>query len=220
MGAIANGDTMSFFGGVMDKVQDAVEDLTDGDGLSADTKEDLHQFFEDVGADKIIDGIKEALKVAIQKAVAITGQMNGFLANELIKIQLPGKLQVVAEALKAAGMDEHVDEFIVSLNRAAEQSAPLAADVFARSISDMTVDDAERIWRGEDTKAATKYLETSCTEGLTTAFTPVVTEAMATHAATKHYAVLEEKALKGLFTVMAEEEEKIRKDPGARVSEL
>merc|ERR1712188_365551 len=114
---IANGDTMSFFGGLMDKVQDAVEDLTDGDGLSADTKEDLHQFFEDVGADKIIDGIKEA----IQKAVAITGQMNGFLANELIKIQLPGKLQVVAEALKAAGMDEHVDEFIVSLNRAAEQ---------------------------------------------------------------------------------------------------
>merc|ERR1711871_264430 len=104
---IANGDTMSFFGGLMDKVQDAVEDLTDGDGLSADTKEDLHQFFEDVGADKIIDGIKEALKVAIQKAVAITGQMNGFLANELIKIQLPGKLQVVAEALKAAGMDEH-----------------------------------------------------------------------------------------------------------------
>merc|ERR1712188_246970 len=179
---IANGDTMSFFGGLMDKVQDAVEDLTDGDGLSADTKEDLHQFFEDVGADKIIDGIKEALKVAIQKAVAITGQMNGFLANELIKIQLPGKLQVVAEALKAAGMDEHVDELIVSLNR--------AADVFARSISDMTVDDAERIWRGEDTKAATKYLETSCTEGLTTAFTPVVTEAMATHAATKHYAVL------------------------------
>lgn len=231
---------MSWFSNMASKVGAAVEDVMDGDD---DGNPELHAFFEEVGADTIIEGIKEALSVAIKRAVELVGKQDGFLMNQLIKIKTPSKLKPLAEGLRAVGMDDTVDEFERSLNRAAEKSAPLAADVFVDTIRQMKVKDAESIWRGDDPQAATKYIKERCSAGLTKAFKPVVDEAMQATAATRNYAEFEEKArplpfigklldgfdietytvemaLKGLFLVMAEEEEKIRKDPSKRVGEL
>jgi len=145
--------------------------------------------------------------------------------------------------MRAAGFGDIVDEFELSMNRAAEESAPLALGVFSSAIQRMTVEDAEKIWRGTDKQAATTYLNRSCSEELTVAFAPKVTEAMDKHNVTKVFGDLIDKvegipfvagilqgvdlesytvkqALVGLFKVMGEQEAKIRENPAETSSQL
>jgi len=190
--------------------------------------------------EKVSSGLKEALQVGTGNAVKLTGKPDGFFKNEVIKILMPEKLRTVEKGLRAVGYGPQVDEFILSMNRAAEQAAPLAKDIFWDAIKQMTFDDARKILGGGDT-AATEYFRGKTSEKLATAFRPGVVKAMNEVGATRRYkelvgqaqslpfvrtqaldidAYVVTKALDGLFYMLGEEEKKIRKNPAARVTNL
>ena len=188
----------------------------------------------------VVSGLKEALLIGSGNAVTLNGKVDGYFKNTAIKILMPEKLKPIERGLRMAGQSRQVDEFVLSMNRAAEKAAPFAKDIFWGAIKRMTFSDATRILKGGDT-AATDYFRGATTEELTTAFQPIVTESMESIGVTRQYKVLAgrynalpfvksqafdldryvvEKALDGLFYVLAEEERKIRTDPAARVTDL
>ena len=190
--------------------------------------------------DKITAGLKEALKVSTGNAVASTGRLDGFLKNAAIKILLPPKLQTVGKGMRVMGMGKQVDDLEVGMNRAAEQAAPEAKQIFLNSLSKMTFSDARTILAGNDT-AATDFFKRTSTEQLTTAFTPIVHRSMENVGVVKQYDELMQnpmaarlnasgnlnldkyvvgKALDGIFYMMGQEEKKIRKDPAAQITPL
>lgn len=193
-----------------------------------------------LGDDKIISGLKEALRVGTENTVNLTGKPDGFLQNEAIKILLPEKLQSMDEALRLAGFGPQVDEFVVSMNKAAEQAAPLAKPIFKDAVTNMSIDDAKKILDGGNT-AATDYFQGKTRNQLTTAFKPDVEKAMSHVGVNAQYKELigqyttlpfvkgpafnlddyvVGKSLDGLFYTLAQEEQKIRTNPAARVTGL
>lgn len=188
----------------------------------------------------IISGLKEALSVGTDKAVKEVSQVDGYLANQAIKILMPGKIQKVADILKKAGYQKQVDGFITSMNRAAEKAAPKAKSHFVSAIKGMTFADARKILNGSDT-AATDYFRTKTSESLYKEFKPIVSSSMDEVGTTRSYKEMmgkytalpfvkkesldldryvTNKALDGLFHMVAQEEKKIRTDPSARATEL
>src|SRR3990170_4858051 len=107
-------------------------------------------------------GLKEALQVATEKSVSLTGRPNGYFSNAAIKILMPEKLRSVEQGLRAIGYGPQVDEFVLSMNRAAERAAPAAKQIFWDAIGEMTFDDARKILSGSDT-AATNYFKAKTT---------------------------------------------------------
>jgi hypothetical protein len=189
---------------------------------------------------KIGSGLKEALKIGTENAVKLTGKADGYFLNQAIKILMPEKLQKVEQGLRLVGYGSQVDEFVLSMNRAAERAAPAAKQIFWDAIGEMTIDDARKILSSHET-AATDYFKGKTTGKLTSAFKPVVDKAMNEVGVTRQYKELVgryeaipfvkketfdidgyvvTKALDGLFYVVGEEEKKIRKDPAARVTDL
>jgi hypothetical protein len=185
-------------------------------------------------------GLSEALKVATERAVQSTSQPGGFLDNSRIHIALPGKLETMANGLRAVGMGAQVDELEVAMNHAAEKAAGEATPVFVDAIEGMSFQDAAGILKGGDT-AATSYFKKKTTVPLTAKFRPIVDDAMKNVGVTKLYESLvgqytstpfvqapkldlngyvTDKALSGLFTIVGDEEKKIRKDPVARSTDL
>jgi Protein of unknown function (DUF4197) len=185
-------------------------------------------------------GLKEALRVGTQNAVQLTGRLDGYFRNQAIKILMPKQLQFLETGLRTIGLGPQVDEFVLSMNRAAERAAPHAGQIFLDAISTMTFDDVRRIMTGGDT-AATQYFKTRTSNTLTMAFRPVVDQAMHEVGVTRQYNELVEqyrsipfaqslafdingyvvtKALDGLFHVLGDEERKIRTNPAARVTNL
>jgi len=188
----------------------------------------------------VVSGLKEALRVGSSNAVSLNGKVDGYFKNAAIKILMPEKLKSLEKGLRLAGQSRQVDEFVLGMNRAAEKAAPFAKDIFWGAIKRMTFSDATRILKGGNT-AATDYFRGVTTEELTAAFQPIVTESMESIGVTRQYKVLAgrynalpfvksqafdldryvvDKALDGLFYVLAEEERKIRTDPAARVTDL
>ncbi|MCA9422201.1 MAG: DUF4197 domain-containing protein [Nitrospira sp.] len=195
---------------------------------------------ETLGDDKIISGLKEALNVGTENTVNLTGNTDGYLKNEAIKILLPEKLQSMDKALRLAGFGPQVDELVVSMNRAAEQAAPLAKPIFKNAVTNMSFDDAKKILNGGNT-AATDYFQDKTRDQLATAFKPEVEKTMSQVGVTTQYKELVGqyttlpfvkvpsfdlddyvvgKSLDGLFHTLAQEEQKIRTDPAARVTDL
>jgi hypothetical protein len=193
-----------------------------------------------LGDDKIISGLKEALSIGTENTVNLTGNTDGFLKNEAIKILLPEKLQSMDKALRLAGFGPQVDEFVVSMNRAAEQAAPLAKPIFKDAVRNMSFDDARKILNGGNT-AATDYFKGKTRDQLATAFKPEVEKTMNQVGVTTQYKQLVGqyttlpfvkgpafdvddyvigKSLDGLFYTLAQEEQKIRTNPAARVTDL
>jgi hypothetical protein len=189
---------------------------------------------------KIGSGLKEALKIGTESAVKFTGKLDGYFMNQAIKILMPEKLQTMEKTLRAVGLGPQVDEFILSMNRAAERAAPAAKEIFWDAIGEMTFQDAKKILSGNET-AATDYFKAKTTDKLTTAFRPIVGKATNEVGVTRQYKELvggfqsipfvktetvdidqyvTAKALDGLFYVVAQEEKKIRTDPAARVTDL
>jgi hypothetical protein len=189
---------------------------------------------------KIGSGLKEALKVGTENTVNLTGKLDGYFLSQAIKILMPEKLRNFEKGLRAVGYGPQVDEFVLSMNRAAEQAAPFAKQIFWDAIGEMTFQDARKILSGQET-AATDYFKSKTTDKLTVAFRPVVDNAMNEVGVTRqykelvgrfqaipfvksesfdidHYVVT--KALDGLFHVLGEEERKIRTNPAARVTDL
>jgi len=189
--------------------------------------------------DKIIAGLKEALQVSTGKAVALTGKPDGFLKNQAIKILLPPKLETVGKGMRMLGMGAKVDELEVGMNRAAEQAAPEAKQIFVASVKKMSFDDARKILTGSDT-AATEYFKRTSSSDLTAAFSPIVHSSMERVGVVQQYnnvlasapgggalagqldlnKYIVGKTLDGLFFMLGEEEKKIRKDPAAQTTSL
>lgn len=188
----------------------------------------------------IIAGLKEALNVGTENAVSKTGRLDGYFRNLAIKILIPKKLRTFERTLRAVGMGAKVDEFELSMNRAAEAAAPKAGKIFVDAIKAMTFDDARRILTGGDT-AATKYFQSKTSDKLAGAFRPIIETAMNDVGATRQYKELvgryqnlpfassltvdideyvTDSAINGLFYMIGEEEKKIRKDPVARVTSI
>jgi len=193
-----------------------------------------------LGDAKIGQALKQALQVGTENAVKLTGKQDGYFRNEAIKILLPERVKRLEQPLRLVGYGPQVDELVLSMNRAAEQAAPAAKQIFFDAIGDMTIDDARKILNGPQT-AATDYFKTKTTTNLTTAFKPIVDRSMSQVGVTRQYdellnrakaipfANVEQydldnyvvgKALDGLFHVVGEEEVKIRTNPQARVTDL
>ena len=190
--------------------------------------------------DTVAAGLKEALSIGSQNAVKAGSQVDGYFKNPAIKIPLPEKVQKVEKPLRKIGLSKQVDEFIVTMNRAAEKSAPQAKDILVGAVKEMTIVDAINILKGGDT-AATEYMRSKTYDKLYGAFKPTVTKAVMDVGVTKSYQQLVDKAKKsrlikdesldldhhvtskaldGLFYLLGQEEKKIRKDPVAQVTDL
>jgi hypothetical protein len=189
----------------------------------------------------IAAGLKEALATGTERAILRIGRKDGFWQNMALRIPLPEKLERAGRMLRKLGQGAKVDEFQLSLNRAAEQAVPEAASLFAAAIREMTLADARDILRGPD-DAATVYFRGKTSAALTARFQPVVAQATSSVGVTQRYkamfgklgaqlpgvdlssqdidAYVTERALDALFTTLAEEEKRIREDPVARTTEL
>ncbi len=189
---------------------------------------------------RIGSGLQEALKVGTENAVGQTGTPDGFLRNQAIKILMPKPLQNIEQPLRLAGYGPQIDEFVVGMNRAAEKAVPFAKQIFWDAIGQMSFDDARNILNGSDT-AATDYFKSRTSKKLHAAFRPSVETVMNDVGVNRQYNELigryqsvpfaqsitfdanqyvTEKATDGLFFVVAEEEKKIRTNPGVRVNDL
>jgi Protein of unknown function (DUF4197) len=189
--------------------------------------------------DKIISGLKEALEVSASKAIAVTGKHDGFLQNEDIRILLPPKLQAIGKSMRMIGSGEQVDEFEISMNRAAEQATPQARQIFLDTIKKTTFNSPRKILSGNET-AATDYFRQINSDDISAAFTPIVHHALEHFGAFKQYdhviksapggnaiatefdldKYVVEETLNGIFSIMGAEESKIRRDPSSQTTDL
>jgi Protein of unknown function (DUF4197) len=186
------------------------------------------------------DGIREALINGTGQSVKLVSVIDGYWGNPEIKIPFPPEAKDMESKLRTIGMGKKVDEFNVSMNRAAEKAANEAKPVFIAAIKGMTVKDAVNIVRGPD-NAATMYLKNTTSPELIVKFQPIIKTSLEDVNATKYWRDLisaynkiplvkkmnpdlaqyvTRKAIDGLFIMIAKEELKIRKDPMARTSEL
>lgn len=188
----------------------------------------------------VVMGLKEALKVGINKGADSASRMNGFFLNPKIRIPFPPEVQKVETTLRKIGLGNEVDKFVVSLNRGAEEAAKEAKPIFVNAIMSMNFSDAWAILRG-DKNAATMFLKRTTTAALIEKFSPVVEKALQKTDATKYYTDLAntynaipftqkinpdlkgyatQKAIDGLFILVEEEEARIRENPLARTSDI
>ena len=208
-----------------------MEDLVKGAGLGQKSGP---------GNDQITAGLKEALSIGTGNAVAATSKTNGYFGNQAIKILMPEKIQNVADVLGKVGYQKEVEDFVLSMNRAAEKAAPQAKAIFIDAIHQMTVEDARKILDGSNT-AATEYFKIKTSGKLYEAFQPIVASSMNEVGTTRSYKEMmgkytaipfartesldldryvTNKAMDGLFYLVGQEEIKIRQDPAARVTDL
>jgi len=188
----------------------------------------------------IASGLKEALSIGTEKAVNNVSQVNGYFGNQMIKILMPEKIQKVAEVLRKVGYQKEVDDFVLSMNRAAEKAAPKAMSFFVDAIKEMTFEDARGILNGENT-SATEFFKKKTHDKIYNAFKPIISSSMDEVGVTRSYKEMmgkyesipfmskesadldhyvTTKAMDGLFYMVGQEEKKIRTDPTARVTDL
>jgi hypothetical protein len=186
------------------------------------------------------DGIKEALVKGTSESVKVVSKTDGYFRNPQIKIPFPPEAKEVESKLRAIGLGNKVDEFILTLNRAAEDAANDAEPIFIAAIKNMTITDAVNIVKGQD-DAATQYLKRTTSPDLNKKFQPKIKNSLDKVQATKYWKELisaynkiplvkkmnpdldkyvTEKAITGLFVMVAHEEQKIRKDPMAQTTDL
>jgi Protein of unknown function (DUF4197) len=191
---------------------------------------------------EITGGLKEALFSGVKFAVNTLGKENGFLDDMRVKIPLPNSLQKLEKGLRLAGQGKTVDDFVASMNHAAEKAVPVAIDVFMDSIKQMTFTDVKNILFSGQDDAATQFFRRTSEETLRGKFRPIVEKFTAETGVTQKYkgmvgklgafsgilgkdatdldGYVTQKALDGTFYMVAEEEKKIRKDPIGRTTDL
>lgn len=178
-------------------------------------------------------GLKTALERGAQAAVALLGREGGFLNNERVRIPLPGYLDDAGQMLRRIGQGQRVDELITAMNRAAEQAVPMGRDLLVNAVKTMSVTDAKQILGGGE-QSVTDFFAQKTRQPLGERFLPVVTQATQKVDLARKYNKVAERAarfglistqdaqlesyvtgktLDGLYTVIGEEERKIRQDP-------
>ena len=197
----------------------------------------------DLTNEEVISGLKEALNVGIKNAVDLSSVTDGFLKNDVIRLPFPPDAIKVREKAINFGLSKQVTTFEETLNRAAEEATKKALPIFVDAIKNMSVSDGFSILKGGD-GAATKFLKSQTSNQLVIAFAPVVKEATTKVQLTAYWnpiitrynsamtlsggqkldpdldAYITQKAIDGLFYLVETEENKIRKDPLARVSDI
>lgn len=188
-----------------------------------------------------VAALKQALSIGTQNASGRLSTVNGFFGNQLIKILMPPEAKKVESALRSVGMGSQVDKAVLAMNRAAEDASGKAVNIFVNAITSMSVQDGITIVRGGN-GAATNFLKNRTTAELTNSFRPVIQGSLSKVNATKYWSdvftiynrlpttrskinpdltgYVTERALNGLFVTIAEEENKIRTNPAARVTDL
>ena len=191
---------------------------------------------------EIASGLKEALTKGVTNAIKLLGRDNGFLDDARVKIPLPKSLQKLEKGLRVAGQGKSVDDFVASMNHAAEKAVPVAIDVFVNAIKKITFDDARNILFSKQDDSATLFFRKTSEETLRGKFRPIVEEFTAKTGVTQNYKAMvgkagfaaqllgkdatdldgyvTQKALDGLFLYVADEEKKIRKNPLGRTTDL
>jgi len=192
-----------------------------------------------LSSDEIASGLKEALQVGATKGTEKLSSVDGFFKDAVIKILMPEEAKKVETTLRSFGFGKQVDNAILSMNRAAEDASKSAAPIFINAIKEMSIQDALGILQGGDF-AATNFLKNKTTIALTEAFRPIIEKSLEKVNATKYWntlfttynkfsaekvntdlpAYVTEKGLTGIFYQVGQEEQKIRKDPLARTSDL
>lgn len=189
----------------------------------------------------VISGLKEALSIGSERAIDTISQTNGYLSNPEIRIPLPPQVEKAGNLMRQFGMSQLADDVETSMNRAAEKAAPEATSIVIDAIKNMSFDDARKILNGPD-DAATQFFREQTSDRLTQLFRPSIEQSLDEVGSTRYYNQLTdqvasvpvvgeninldlpdyvtEKALDGLFTMIAVEEKKIRDNPAARTTEL
>jgi hypothetical protein len=188
----------------------------------------------------IANGLKEALDNGIDKQVSKLTVTNGFLKNEAVKILLPQELQIVDTKLRQIGLSSLADEGLKVLNRAAEDAVKEATPIFVNAVKNMSFNDAKNILMGNN-MAATTYLQNSTSSALYSKFNPVIKNSFAKVGADKVWSNIitkynslpfitkvnpdltdytTNKAMEGVFKMIAVEEQNIRTNYSSRSSDL
>ncbi len=227
--AASNADWRNF----LDKAKEVVTGEQQADVI--DTKVDTLSNSDMVG------GLKEALIQGSRAAIETLGKEDGFLGNPKVRISLPEELQTLEAGLRAIGKGAVADNFVTSMNHAAEQAVPQAADLFVDSISNMSLEDAHAVLKGSG-DAATQYLREHSGSQLYELMKPMVKEATDKVGVTSAYknmfskagflgkaldagavdldSYVTQQAMNGVFEMIAIEEQRIRENPLARTSDL
>jgi hypothetical protein len=196
--------------------------------------------------DQMVGGLKEALGKGVQQAIATLGKPDGFLKDAGVKIPMPERLRKVETTLRTLRQDKLADEFVTTMNRAAEQAVPEAAAVLGDSVKQMSIADAKSVLTGTN-NAATQYFRRTSETNLHARFLPIVKAATEKAGVTAAYKRMTDKAggglgglggnllgqsapdlddyvtrkaLDGLFLKIAEQEKQIRENPVARTTDL
>lgn len=190
--------------------------------------------------DEVIAGLKEALSVGTNNSTSIASKIDGYYKNPMIFIPFPPEAKEIETRVRQLGLNKQVDDFVRTLNRAAEEAAKEAAPIFLGAVKQMTIQDGWDILKGSDHEA-TNYLKSKTSNELYVKFKPVVERAINKVQLTKYWEPVittynkiplvkkqnpdlkdytTKKAIEGLFYLVGKEEEKIRKDPMARVTDL
>ena len=217
--------TSSRFGGLLKKASSVLNSKSGSTGS--------------LSSDEIVAGLKEALSQGANKTGAQLSAVNGFFKDAAVKILVPDDVKKAEGKLRLLGMGKLIDQAEESMNHAAEDASKSAAPIFANAIKQMKVTDALAILKGTDT-AATSYLRKSTAANLTSAFMPIIEASLKKVNATKYWgqvftlyntvattkvnpdvnAYVTDKALKGIFYYVGEEEKKIRTNPAERVTDI
>lgn len=190
--------------------------------------------------DEIIEGLREALTVGSNNASKAAAAVDGYYKNPKLYIPFPSEAKKMEQMLRSFGQEKLVNDFLLSLNRAAEDAAKEAAPIFVNAVKGMSIADGLSILNGKD-DAATQYLKQNTQALLVEKFKPVVENSLHKVSATKYWEQLvvaynkipmvekmnpnlseyaTQKAIDGIFIVVAEQELQIRKNPAARVSAI
>lgn len=193
-----------------------------------------------LSTEDITAGLREALRVGTERVVEQIGAADGFNTDPDIHIPLPQSLQDVQSTLKKFGLSSVADDVELKLNRAAEKAAPQTKDMIWNAITNMTLDDAKKIYDGPE-DAATQYFKRTSSDGLANIIRPIIDQSLNEVGAIAAYDemmgqysnipfVLDVKAdlsdhavqmtLQGLFHYLAKEETAIRQNPAKRTTDL
>ena len=210
------------------KAKKAAKEITSGNGNVS------------LSNDEVVAGLKEALSIGAENSAGLASKVDGFYKNPAIFIPWPQEAKNMKEKLVSIGMSKQVEDFEVSLNRAAEEAAKSAAPIFVSAVKNMTVKDGFNILKGADT-SATNYLRTNTTASLRSTFAPIVSSAIEKVKVTSYWtplittynkipfvqkqnpdleAYVTNKAIDGLMVLIAKEEINIRNNAAAQVTDL
>lgn len=194
-----------------------------------------------LSSDEIANGLKEALRIGVEKGCTNLAKPDGFFKNAALKILMPPEAAKVESTLRSVGLNQYADDLILSMNRAAEDACVTAAPIFVNAIKQMTITDGLNILRGDES-AATAFLRSKTADNLKSTFNPIVKTSLDKVNATRYWekaisaynaipfsnkkinpdlnAYVTEKAMEGIYIEIAKQEKDIRANPMARTSEL